>query len=75
MTGIKAIKYFPIKYYCMTSSTLRLRALPSSVLFVATGAIGPAPQAFRLAAGTEYCVTSAFTTAVDLSKESLIFAS
>jgi len=30
--------------YCLTSSTRRLRALPSSVSFVATGANGPLPK-------------------------------
>src|SRR5664279_5782940 len=61
--------------YCFTSSTLRFRALPSSVSFVATGHVGPSPQLYNLAAFTEYCVTRALTTAIALSIESFIFVS
>ena len=52
--------------YCFTSSTLLLRALPSSVSLLATGEVGPSPQALRRAALTAYCDTSALTTAAVL---------
>ena len=71
----KIIKTYENKIYCFTSSTRRFRAFPSSVSLVATGDVGPSPQALRLAAFTDCLDTSALTTAAALSIDSFIFAS
>jgi hypothetical protein len=58
--------------YCFTSSTLRFRALPFSVSLLATGDVGPSPQALRRAAFTENCETSELTTAAGISYHILV---
>jgi hypothetical protein len=44
---------FDLTDYSFTSSTLLLSALPSSLSLLATGEVGPSPQALRRAALTE----------------------
>ena len=59
--------------YCLTSSTLRFLARPSSVSLELTGASGPAPWAMRRAAATPYFVVRAATTASARRLERSIF--
>jgi len=49
--------------YCLTSSTRRFFARPSSVSFGATGASGPVPAGFNRAAAMPCLVVSSLTTA------------
>ncbi len=60
--------------YCLTNSTLRFLALPSSVSFEATGEYGPAPADFRRGAATPRPM-SVLTTEAARSEESLRFDS
>src|SRR5262249_52874729 len=50
-------------FYCLTSSTRRFLARPSSLSFEATGASGPTPWESSRAAAILYFVVRSFTTA------------
>jgi hypothetical protein len=53
VTKLSVNSFYVIDFYCFTSSTLLLSAFPASVSLVATGEVGPSPQALRRAVLTE----------------------